>query len=169
MQNVIDKTSNIITKYKNLANNFGLDVEEMVDEMTEVVESKTSSSVVSGIEVIKKEALREDFVTCRQILLDSIKDARDIIRVFSQEIKTEGVDVKPGILTGYSEIMNSINQNIKLLMSIYKDIVKTEVDMHKANSILPTEPEDDKKNIYIQNNYITSTADIMAKYKKGVN
>ena len=167
MQNEIDKTSHIITKYQNLANNFGLEVEAMVDEMTEVVDSKTEIVHSTGIDVVTKNHLREDFHLFRKILIDSIQEARDILRVFALEIKTEGVEVKPGILTGYSEIMNAVNQNAKLLINIYKDIVKIEVDMHKANSILPEE-EDKKGNVYIQNNIIASTADIMSKYTKGI-
>jgi hypothetical protein len=164
----LSKTSHIISKYQNLAENFGLDVEDMVSEMTEVIEHKKAEIVPSTeLEVVKKSLLLEDFTYVRKVLLESIEDAKTVLKEFTLEIQAEGVDVKPGILSGYSELMLSVNQNIKLLVGIYKDIVKTEVEMYKAKQSLPKE-EDTQGNVFIQNNYVTSTADIVAKYAKGV-
>ena len=170
---MIDKTSSIISKYQNLADNFGLDVEEMVEEMTEAIENKTKTPTLinnsdNAIEVVTKSALMEDFTTVRKVLLEAIEDGKNVLKAFATELQMEGTDTKPGVLTGYSEVMISVNQNIKLLVGIYKDIVKTEVEMHKAKTLLPKEDEPPKGNVYIQNNFVSTTSDIISKYSKSM-
>lgn len=168
-----EKTNSIISKYQNIADNFGLDVIDMVDEMAEVVEEKQKSLKIpdninnNTIEVVSKQVLMEDFNIVRKILLEAIEDGRAVLKTFANELQMEGTDAKPGILTGYSEVVLSVNQNIKLLIGIYKDIVKTEVEMHKAKQILPKEDEP-KGNVYIQNNFVSTTSDLISKYSKGV-
>lgn len=161
----IDKTSHIIKKYQNLSENFGLEVSEMVAEMTEVVEEKKQKVVSSPIESVTTSMLIEDFTFVRKTLLGAIEDGNNVLKSFSNELLEEGTDVKPGILTGYSELMISINQNIKLLVSIYKDIVKTEVEIHKSKNLLPE--KENSGNIYINNNFVSTTSELVSKYSKG--
>ena len=167
---MIDKTSSIITKYQNLADNFGLDVEEMVEEMSESINEKKSSlanvDINNNIEVVTKKILIEDFAVVRKVLLEAIEDGRSVLKAFATELQMEGTDTKPGILSGYSELMISVNQNIKLLIGIYKDIVKTEVEMHKAKTSLP-KTDEPTGNTFIQNNFISTTSDLISKYSKG--
>lgn len=162
----IDKTSHIIKKYQNISENFGLEVTEMVEEMTSVIEEKKTANAIAPIQSVSTSLLIEDFTFVRSTLLEAIEDGKNVLKAFSNELLEEGTDAKPGILMGYSELMVSINQNIKLLVSIYKEIVKTEVEINKSVASKPNE-QGQQGNIYINNNFVSTTSDIIAKYSKG--
>jgi transcriptional regulator with PAS, ATPase and Fis domain len=112
---------------------------------TEVVES-----------VIKLSLLKEDFHTIRETLLSTVKSGRLILQSLADELIISDSERKSSMITSFAELTNAVNQSLKLLSAIYKDIISVQKD------ILTLDSKDSPSTVHnTQNNFISSTADII--------
>jgi hypothetical protein len=112
---------------------------------TEVVES-----------VIKLSLLKEDFHTIRETLLSTVKSGRLILQSLSDELIISDSERKSSMITSFAELTNAVNQSLKLLSAIYKDIIHVQKEiMHIGKEEGPGVVNNNQTNI------ISSTADIL--------
>lgn len=116
---------------------------------TEVVES-----------VIKVSLLKEDFHTIRETLLSTVKSGRLILQSLADELLISDSERKSQMITSFAELTNAVNQSLKLLSSIYKDIVQVQKEIMNFDK-----PETGTVH-NTQNNFISSTAGILKLLEK---
>lgn len=149
-----------LAKFNNLAQSFNLTTKEMEDNIkVKVKEIENANVLIPQEDLINVSNLTSDFQIMRQTLLTNIQSAQTLLSQFSQAIIMEGVDIKPQLLSAYSELNESCNSGIKLLSDIYKGIADTHLKIKKLQEIV-SDPEE--KNIS-NNLIITDTNELLKK------
>jgi hypothetical protein len=110
--------------------------------------------------VIKTSLLKEDFMTIRETLLSTVKSGRLILQSVADELLISDSERKAQMITSFAELTNAVNQSLKLLSSIYKDIVQVQKEIMNFGK---QEGPNTVNNT--QNNFISSTHDIIKMLK----
>jgi len=114
---------------------------------TEIIES-----------IIEISILKEDFNNIRTTLLSTVKNGRLILQSVADELLTSDSERQSEMISSFAELTNAVNQSLKLLSSIYKDIIFVQKEIINFNKI-----EEPKTINNTQNNFILSTAEIIKK------
>jgi predicted transcriptional regulator len=135
---------------------------EVVDEVPEELNSS----------LIESDELLSDFILVRQSLRDDIKATRILLKKLSEDMSASHADDLSGsMVLAYAELKKGNVTSMKLLMDSYSSVAKTQLDVKKLitemKSIEDKEESDKEGSTYVQNNFIGTTADVLAKLKGG--
>ena len=165
----------LANKIDKIASTFDI-AESSVEEVAELVEERSPVEVqfnnnpieVESTEVVEQiiqlDILREDFQTIRTTLLDTVKNGRLIVQSLADEMLTTDTERKASMITSFAELTTAINQSLKLLSSIYKEIVTVQKELHNFNNV----DNGSGQTVHnTQNNFFTgSTADIIKQLRE---
>jgi hypothetical protein len=115
--------------------------------------------------VIKLSLLKEDFHTIRETLLSTVKSGRLILQSLSDELIISDSERKSSMITSFAELTNAVNQSLKLLSSIYKDIIHVQKEIMQFGK----DEGPGVVNNSQTNNIIASTADILKMLRDNKN
>ena len=133
---------------------------EIIDDIPEVLNSTLISS----------DELLSDFVLVRQSLRDDIIATRILLKKLSEDMSgTHADDLSGAMVMAYAELKKGNVTSMKLLMDSYSSVAETQLKVKKLiTEIQSIENQEDTESgtINVQNNFIGTTADILAKLKK---
>ena len=166
----IKRGEQLAKKLDKIASQFDI-AESAVDDMDEYISEALPAEVTfekNPIElpaeivesVIKVSLLKDDFHTIRETLLSTVKSGRLILQSVADELLISDSERKSQMITSFAELTNAVNQSLKLLSSIYKDIVQVQKEIMNFDK-----PEQGIVH-NTQNNFISSTADILKLLEK---
>lgn len=154
-----------LAKFNNIANELGVSTKQMEENVKNKVSTlKKSNSLNVQNAVVTLETLQSDFQILRQNLMENIKSSQLVLTQFSTEIVAEGADVKPTLLSAYSELVESCNSSIKLMSMLYKDIADTYLKIKKLEET-NEERDNPEKSKTINNLIITNTEELLNKIR----
>jgi hypothetical protein len=135
---------------------------EIIDEVPEELNSS----------LIESDELLSDFILVRQSLRDDIKATRILLQKLSEDMSSSHADDLSGsMVMAYAELKKGNVTSMKLLMDSYSSVAKTQLDVKKLitemKSIEDKEESEEGSSVNIQNNFIGTTADVLAKLKGG--
>jgi hypothetical protein len=161
----IKRGEQLANKLDKIAASFDI-TESAVDEMDTYISESLPAEIVfeenpivlsnETIEsVIQIGLLKEDFAFIRETILSTVKSGRLIIQSLSDELLLTDSERKSSMISSFAELTNAVNQSLKLLSSIYKDIVHVQKEIMNLSSA-----ESGVVN-NTQNNFISTTSDII--------
>lgn len=167
---MVDATENALKKFDKLANAFEVSTKDMKENiqnhLDEINNNYSFDNEIINDMCESVSNLSNDFNVMRNTLLENIKSSQTILSSFGDEIKINGAnDTDPRILSAYSELLDSCNNSIKLLGSIYKDISDTHLKIKRLmneNSNNENDTQKGNSNTFI----FANTADILKEFKK---
>ena len=133
---------------------------EIVDEIPEELNSS----------LIESDELLSDFILVRQSLRDDISATRILLKKLSEDMSASHADDLSGsMVMAYAELKKGNVTSMKLLMDSYSSVAETQLKVKKLitemKSIEDSEEIIDGKTVNVQNNFIGTTADVLAKLK----
>ena len=170
VDSVDNVATNLASKLDVIANNFNI-AESTLSELTKQVENNRPIRPVESNELVECELedgnkllfrmddLESDFNTIRKGVTSNLTNAQNMSDTISLMITTEG-DIDSEALMAYSQLINTINQSMKLLITTYQDLIKIQESVKKFNSSTPEGP----KQQTVHNNFIAvNTAEILSQ------
>lgn len=140
--------------------------EEILQELS-IIDDKPDEITTS---IIESEELLDDFLLVRQSLRDDINATRVLLQKLSDDMSaSHSDDLSGAMVMAYAELKKGNVTAMKLLIDSYSSVAETQLKVKKL--ITEIKDLDDKENnengtVNIQNNFIGTTADILAKLKE---
>lgn len=144
MSAITDKTNSLVNKINEISKKFEIAEEvtsdEIVDYVTEKVNNVTSfaesSSDISASDILNLTAMTQDFKFIRETLTENIKNGRRILDVVTLELLDADESTRLELITAFTELNNSIANNLKIYTTSYKEIstVLLNIDKISKNS-----------------------------------
>ena len=171
--------ANLAAKLDKISENFDI-AESCADGLAEVLEEQYPMDVLAevvddeenDIDLINVKYLRKDFSTIRAILLDTIEKGRIVISNLTDEMLATEDGTKAGVISAYSELVATVNNSAKLLITTYKEVAEVQQKLidreNKTDVALLGTPGV----VNIQQNNIVmnkSTSDLIKELTQGAN
>ena len=155
-------------KYLNLMKEFDVESDSMEKNIeiieTEILEDLTPEQYKKNKQsIINTKILIEDFDIIRKTLKDNIKSISTLITRLGNELTvTNSDDINPDMLKGYSDLIKSNNQSMKLLIENYEKIAKIQTEVKKFMSNEEEISNNKEPTKTINNNvFVGSTKDLI--------
>lgn len=132
--NTYQKAELLANKLDRLNQHFDI-VESTVNECAEYIQeidtsSMSNSNIIVGDENILNETevltyLKEDFLTARQSLLDTMSNGKTVINAITNQLTVfEGDENNAELVSAYASLVKTVNEGAKLLIQMYTEIIK---------------------------------------------
>ncbi|MHB8098015.1 MAG: hypothetical protein ACYDD5_00285 [Sulfuricurvum sp.] len=136
---------------------------EIITKVTE--ERKLEGDVSKSIIVI--EEMVDDFQIIRKVLRNTLEKIDLVIDKFGRDMAaSSSEDISAAFVTSFAELVKSSNDTAKNLSNIYLVAAKTQVDVKRLLSEVKDMEDKEGNTTNIQNNFIGTTADILAQLKR---
>jgi len=174
LDNAVESKADImIDKINSLNTVFGQAELVCSNEITDFIDAKTRDVQLYSQEldflttdVISLELLVDDFKFTRDTLRETVTNGRKIINVLTLDLLGTDDDARAPMITSFAELVNSVNQSVKILSQGYKDIanvLESIEKIRKSKLSSPVKEETPQGNTYININTKESTTDIVAR------
>ena len=131
-------------------------------KIVDIIPEELNSSLIESDELLK------DFILVREGLRDDISATRILLKKISEDMSSSHADdLSAAMVLSYAELKKGQVNSMKMLMESYSSVAKTQLDMKKLLSEMKSidDSQDKTGSINVQNNFIGTTADILAKLK----